>query len=496
MGGDARPERPPTMSRAVTAAAVVIAVMTALRAYAAFHFPLTADETYYWSWSLHPSFGYTDHPPMVAWLITVGAQLGHTYGFVRLPFIISEALSAVAVGMAAAIVVNDTRAGAFAAIAFALVPQTKLEFAESIPDGAYMCAWALSLWAAAALARRASWTATLALGAALAATVQSRTFGWALVLGVAAWALTARRDLVREVGVACAIALVAYIPFVLWNASVGWENFAFTFVHRQSIANFSPVKLIDISTVRFLFYGGLIVVVTWFLALRRPPYLPLVAWTALPLPVVLFVLSFAMRTESYWIIGPAASLAVAVGVWLARTTATARTLTFGVLGISTAFATAAALFLALPEDAQAAAFRARPSLEHAFSSGVYAYRPLADDLRAEAAAGTAIFTDRYETSAELLWYGVPSHIVVASAQVPQWTRWYRPPSVPEHALLVTFRTPFGDAPGLEDRVRAAYEHVTPLKMLDYHYAGAPEGTFYVTRLDGPRPDAAAILSGL
>jgi 4-amino-4-deoxy-L-arabinose transferase-like glycosyltransferase len=28
---------------------------------------LVPDETYYWLWAQHPSFGYYDHPPMVAW---------------------------------------------------------------------------------------------------------------------------------------------------------------------------------------------------------------------------------------------------------------------------------------------------------------------------------------------------------------------------------------------------------------------------------------------
>jgi len=484
------------MSRPVLAAAVLITVMSLLRAYAAFHFPLTADETYYWSWSLHPWMGYTDHPPMVAWLITLGAQFGHTYGFVRLPFIITEAIASIAVGFAAATLTNDTRAGAFAAIAFTLVPQTKLEFAESIPDGAYMCAWALALWAAAALARRASWASAVALGLALAATIYSRTFGFALVCGVFAWAITARRDLLRYVAASVAIALVAYIPFVLWNASVGWENFAFTFVRRQHIG-FSAAKVIDISTLRFMFYGGLIIALTWFVALRRRPYLPLVAWTAVPLPLALFVLSFAMRTESYWIIGPAASLAIGVGATLARTNPLARGLTFGVLGLSTAYAVFAALFLAMPEAAQAAAFRAHPDWRPALSSGVYAYAQLADDLRADIAREpAAIYTDRYETSAELLWYGVPSMMVVPSVQVPQWTRWYRFPVVPERALLVTFRAPFGDAVDLEAHVRAAYAHVTPLQRLDLMYAGELEGTYYVTELAGPRPDARALLAGL
>ena len=30
------------------------------------------DETYYWTWSRHLSFGYFDHPPMIAWVIRAG----------------------------------------------------------------------------------------------------------------------------------------------------------------------------------------------------------------------------------------------------------------------------------------------------------------------------------------------------------------------------------------------------------------------------------------
>src|SRR5471032_257484 len=104
------------MHTSVIAAAIVLGVLTVLRTYAAFHVPLTADETYYWTWSLHPAYGYTDHPPMVAWLIGLGTALGHGPGFVRLPFVLFEAIAALALGRAATLVTNNARAGALAAI--------------------------------------------------------------------------------------------------------------------------------------------------------------------------------------------------------------------------------------------------------------------------------------------------------------------------------------------------------------------------------------------
>ena len=66
---------------------------------------------------------------------------------------------------------------------------------------------------------------------------------------------------------------------------------------------------------------------------------------------------------------------------------------------------------------------------------MYAYRPLADDLRADVVRGVTIYTDRYETSSELLWYGIPSYIIVQRGQLTQWMRWYRPAAVPQHAEL-------------------------------------------------------------
>ena len=475
------------MSRPVLGAAALIGIMSLLRAYAAFNFPLTPDEAYYWTWSLHPSLGYTDHPPMVAWLIALGSFLGHSYGAVRLPFIVAEALAAIALGMAAKNASGDARAGAFAAIVFTLIPETKLEFAEALPDVGYVLAWSLALWAAAVLARRSSPRTVIALGAALAACVYSRTFGWALVFGVLGWAVAARRDLLRPVAAACALAVAAYVPYLVWNAANGWETFAFEFVHRQAIGARSFSPLVDIITLRSLLYCVAIVGLTWLVALWRKPRLELVAWTAIPLPLALFALSFVVRTESYWILGQLASLSIGCGIALARVSIGWRAGVFGVLGISTAISAATAVFLALPESVQAAAFAAKPALQAQFASGVYAYRPLADDLRADPAAGIAVYTDLYETSSQLLWYGVPSNIVGPSAQVPQWARWYGPAAVPQHAELVTVPTAFGVLNGLDAAVRTAYRSVGTPKMLEYHYAGRVEATFYVTRLDDPLP---------
>ena len=488
------------MPTAVVSAAVAIGVLTVLRAYAAFNVPLTADEAYYWTWSLHPAFGYTDHPPMVAWLIRIGTSLGSGAGFVRLPFVLCEAIAAFAVGRAAALVAKNASAGAIAAILFALVPQTKLALGEALPDGAYMAAWALALWGAVALDRRPSLRSAIGLGLAFAAVVLSRTFGWALVLGIFAWSLEPdrRRRVWPARALTAAIVVAGYLPFLMWNAANGWENFAFTFHARQQFHTLAFGGIANISTLRFLVYAALLAVLTWFVALRRSPRVTLIAWTALPLPAALFVLSFATTTESYWIIGPAASLALGAGIVLERSAAAWRRVIIAVLGVATVYATAAALFLTLPEATQAGTFTAVPALRRPFASGVYVFAPLADTVRALAAADhdAVVLTDRYETAAELLWYGVDARLAVALPQQAQWIRWHAGTPVPQHALLVTFAAPLSADPLLARAVTAAFEHVTPQADIALSYAGMPEDVYYVVQLDDARLNARAIIPGL
>lgn len=481
-------------------AAIVVAALTLLRAYAAFNVPLTADEAYYWTWSLHPAYGYTDHPPLVAWLIGLGTALGHGPGFVRLPFVLCEAVAALAVGRAATLVAGSARAGGTAAVLFALIPQTKLALGEALPDGAFMAAWALALWGAAALDRRPSLRNAAGVGLALAAAVLARTFGWALVFGIAAWSLepARRRRVWPLLAASAALIVVAYAPFLAWNAAHQWENFAFTFHTRQAFHPFAFAALADISTQRFVVYALLLAALTWLVALRAPPRITLVAWTALPLPAALLAFSFTTPTESYWIIGPAASLALGAGIVLTRAPAGWRAAVFGVLGAGTAYVTAAALFLTLPEAAQAKAFAAAPVLRGPLASGVYAFAPLAARVRALAAAdGNAeVLTDRYETSAELLWYGVDSRLAIALPQEPQWSRWHAGGRPPQHALLVTFGAPLDADPALARAVAAAFAHVTPLAPIAPSYAGLPEDVYYVVRLDGPRPGARDVIPEL
>ncbi len=54
----------------------VVALLIAGRFAMAFAVPLTGDEAYYWEWSRRLAFGYSDHPPAVAWTAALFSGLG------------------------------------------------------------------------------------------------------------------------------------------------------------------------------------------------------------------------------------------------------------------------------------------------------------------------------------------------------------------------------------------------------------------------------------
>jgi 4-amino-4-deoxy-L-arabinose transferase-like glycosyltransferase len=55
------------------------------------------DEAYYWDWHRFLSFGYFDHPPMIAWLVHVTTLLlGDTYwGIKAVPLLLGIGFSIV-----------------------------------------------------------------------------------------------------------------------------------------------------------------------------------------------------------------------------------------------------------------------------------------------------------------------------------------------------------------------------------------------------------------
>ncbi len=465
----------------VLAWSTVIAV-TALRLAFAASLPLTGDEAYYWEWSCRLAAGYADHPPAVAFAIAAFAWIARTPFAVRLAFVLCGLGTALATGGAATIFARDRRAGAFAALAVTLAPMMIVAFGIASPDGPYALAWACSMYFAALAFDRSQRRWFALLGIALGAALMARFFSWALLLGiVAAAAVPANRRVWRAgLPVAIVIALAIYAPFLIWNAHHDWISFTFAFLQRHPSDEVQFARPLTLYLLGLLaFSPGLWVAAT--IAAVRPRY-ALVAWTALPLCALFFVLALHERVEIYWFIGPFISICAGLGV--ASRTRLAWTLIPAAVLSALIFAAGIA-----PRELYAAVSHAGVHLSDAGPFEMFTYRPLSRDVRSIARKHDAVvMTDGYGFSSLLDFYGGLDPVVIGyDAQGEEARGWFTDSRHPSRALFVD-KVPLSTRPDFQKQLALACGQVSPGPVLSYAYR-----RYYTTWCAGMNRRAIATL---
>lgn len=480
----------------------IVAFVTVLRGVAAAKLPLTGDEAYYWEWAKHLSFGYADHPPMVAYLIAPFAWVVQNPLWIRIGFLASGVIATVAAAGTARRLSGDERAGLVTALAMTLAPLLSVGFTIATPDGPLMAAWACTLFFAVRCEQERRPLDFASLGLAMAAAVLSKMFGWALVAGIGIWALAPARRWMWRRGLGSAFALlgVLYAPFLAWNAQHEWISFQFTFRQRHEAdpAWYRPLTYVLACSGAYspgIWIGALAVAV-------RPRY-PLVAWTALPLLILLLVLNVHERIELHWVFGPYVSLAVAMGPAFVHLSQRARVLWASAAAVPAAVLVPLLFLAAAVPGPLYASFRSTgSSLRNSGPFEIFTVWALAHDVRQMADANDAVVvTDGYGFSSQLDYEAqIPPVVIGYDAQGQEARRWYDPDMRPKRLLFVD-KEPLvprpghpGDKLGRPDflsRMKAACGDVRPGPALEYQYTdptghSVPARTYFVTWCDEPK----------
>jgi 4-amino-4-deoxy-L-arabinose transferase-like glycosyltransferase len=233
------------------AAAAICLGAGALRMLIAATTPLFPDETYYWEWSRRLAAGYFDHPPAVAWITAAGTALaGDTPLGVRLGSVILGIVASLALAAAARRVAGED-AGVLTAAVFAVMPLSAAGLVLATPDAPLFAAacfvWYALLRAlehpAGTRASLAWWCAAgVALGVAFASKYTSVLIPFGILIACVAHAPLRRR--LREPGpyAAVGIAVVVFLPVLVWNARHGWLSLAFQLGHGLSRSSGSIIS--------------------------------------------------------------------------------------------------------------------------------------------------------------------------------------------------------------------------------------------------------------
>jgi Dolichyl-phosphate-mannose-protein mannosyltransferase len=213
-----------------------------LRLWIAATFPISGDEAFFYWWGVFPDWGYSDHPPMVGWLIALmRATLGDSVWSIRLPVV----LLPLALGGAlwwALKGVDKTRA-AWAVLFFWLAPlnwlntlittDTPLIFWSALSVAAVMVAEQR-----ATLDRRAHALYALA-GLFLGLAFLSKYFSVVLGLAYAVYFFAYRRDRLVALVWLVLFALPGPVINLLYNVSHGWANIMFNLFNRNEAELFA-----------------------------------------------------------------------------------------------------------------------------------------------------------------------------------------------------------------------------------------------------------------
>jgi 4-amino-4-deoxy-L-arabinose transferase-like glycosyltransferase len=238
-GSAALPQR-----RYETIVAVTIVLLVGVRLACAAFTPLSFDESLYWVWSKHIAGGYYDHPPVNPILIRLGTTLfGNTEFGVRVFGVLLALPASFAVWRAGAILFDDERVGATAALYFNLTLVMAVGSVLATPDNAVVIATAFLLLTLAKLYETGRGAWWLAIGVAFGVGMLSKYTTIFFAVSILAWLLLVpelRRWLVTPwPWLSGVIALAVFSPTLLWNAEHHWASVLYQYnrlvVHEWSL---------------------------------------------------------------------------------------------------------------------------------------------------------------------------------------------------------------------------------------------------------------------
>ncbi len=199
---------------------------------------LLPEEAYYWNYADHLSIGYLDHPPMVAWLIYLSELLlGRNEFAVRLPAFLGWLAFAWFMFRFSARMLGKA-VGKWVVLLLAVFPIYMSVGFLMTPDAPFYLFWAATLFLlerAIFGPRPAVWyLAGISLGLGL---LSKYTMGL-VVPAVLAFLLLdreSRRWLLRpQPYIALILAMIVFLPVLIWNYHNDWASFAFQGSRRWS----------------------------------------------------------------------------------------------------------------------------------------------------------------------------------------------------------------------------------------------------------------------
>jgi 4-amino-4-deoxy-L-arabinose transferase-like glycosyltransferase len=299
--------------RQIATALALIAAMTAIRVIFASRIDLRTDEAYYWTWSKESVLSFLDHPPMIAWFIRVGTAIfGDSNLGVRFAGILAMLVTQLLLADIVRRVTHDIRAIVIAV----LMPEAALYYgllmAKVAPDVALIPFSVAMIWALVRLCESDDPRWWLAAGVFAGLSLLSKFTVLLLLPAVAAFMLVPdwRWRWLKSPypWLAVLIAVVLFLPVLVWNAEHDWAALKFqsvraTATHALSLRTVGDYIGLQFGQVGIILLPVVLTGVTltaWRGYRRREPVAILLS-TAVLVPFLYFLWrSLTLRVGDTW----------------------------------------------------------------------------------------------------------------------------------------------------------------------------------------------------
>ena len=272
-------------------------------------FPVTGDEAFFYQWGVFPAWGYSDHPPMVGWLLALLRQVSeHPLALRSFTLLVTSLIALGVVDLLRRFLPEDREASAWLAGAVYLAMPWSWMFVLVTTDTPLIFFMALSAWAYlradASAGRGTGWYALAGLFLGLA--FLSKYFAALLGFAYAAHCFGWRRERWWAPFLIFALALPSITLNVAFNATHGWTNVMFNVFNRNEGSAWS------IKTFAVYIGMALYLLTPWLLwrgaaARVAPGVSPTTARTLAVLwlfPLIVFALLATRRTIAlHWVLG-------------------------------------------------------------------------------------------------------------------------------------------------------------------------------------------------
>jgi 4-amino-4-deoxy-L-arabinose transferase-like glycosyltransferase len=486
------------------AVAALIIAMTALRVIYAGMIDLRTDEAYYWTWSKENVLSFLDHPPMIAWFIRFGTAIfGDTNFGVRFAGILAMLVTQLLLADIVRRVTHDVRAVVLAV----LMPEAALYYgllmAKVSPDVALIPFAVAMVWALIRLNESGDARWWLAAGVFAGLALLSKFTAVMLIPAVAAFMLVPdwrQRWLFSPYPwLAALIAVVLFLPVLIWNAGHDWASFRFQFVRATATHEWSLRTVGDFIGLQFGLVGFILLPVvlsglglTAWRGYRRGDAVAILLSTAVIVPFAYFFWkSLTLRVGDTWpmFMWPIGFAAAAINIamlsregrpaWMVKST-----ISWAVAAIASGIVMVVLIFLYYVVSPWNFIGRTDPV------GGEAGYEQVVDRAQAELQkiGATWIATTDYRTYAMLRWYFKDRLPVI---QINERGRFlgFRDPGmslIKGHTGLYVGREPDNASP-LWASTTAVRE---PLERVDRSWRGIVMDTYALEKLTGWTPEVS------